>query len=271
MNLAISNIAWLPEQRLDVYALMQKFGYTGLEIAPALFQRVSNAPYTQKQSVSDAAVAELEEFGLSVVSMQALHFGEEGMALFGSSAERHKLFDCTKLALDYAGKLGIRNLVFGSPKLRHVPEGMSPEQVEDISIPFFLELSQEALARGCVIGLEPNAKDYGTNFINTTEQALDLIKKVSCDGLMLNLDMGNLITNRTDTALLKDAIPYISHVHYSLPMLQIIKRENIDVFRRFDDILRAKVEKNVYFSIEMGRCELSFIEDALQLLADMRL
>ena len=34
MNLSISNIAWADENDNCVYSLMQKYGYTGLEIAP---------------------------------------------------------------------------------------------------------------------------------------------------------------------------------------------------------------------------------------------
>ena len=34
MKLAISNIAWSEENDLSVYKLMNKYGYSGLEIAP---------------------------------------------------------------------------------------------------------------------------------------------------------------------------------------------------------------------------------------------
>ncbi len=263
MNLAISNIAWLPEQRFEVYALMQKLGYTGLEIAPALFQRVSDAPYGQQHSVADAAVAELQDYGLKLVSMQALHFGESGMALFETATEREKLLDYTKSAIDFAGRLGIRNLVFGSPKLRNIPEGMSAEMVDEIAIPFFEALAQHAAAQACVLGLEPNAAEYGTNFINTTEQAIELLQKVNHEGLMLNLDMGNLIANATDLSVLKEAAPFISHVHYSLPMLRTIMSTDAPSLQEIAAILRADVNDQVYFSIEMGRSELSQINDSL--------
>ena len=37
MKLAISNIAWETGEDEQVYALMRKYGYSGLEIAPTRF------------------------------------------------------------------------------------------------------------------------------------------------------------------------------------------------------------------------------------------
>ncbi len=265
MNLAISNIAWLPEQRFEVYSLMQDMGYTGLEIAPALFQRVAEFPYSQQNHLADEAKAELADYGLQLVSMQALHFGESGMALFASEAERQKLLDYTKQAIDFAGRLGIRNLVFGSPKLRNIPEGMAEQEVQDIAQPFFLALAQHAQALGCIVGLEPNAAEYGTNFINTTEQAFSLIQQVNHPALRLNLDMGNLIVNETEMAAIIEAAPVISHVHFSLPMLRILSREVAPTLLQYAQALLPIVPQETYFSIEMGKSDIASIEQALSL------
>ncbi len=268
MNLAISNIAWLYEQRHEVYTLMQQYGYTGLEIAPALFQGVSEQPYSQPQHVVDAALAELSDYDLKLVSMQALHFGETGMALFETAAQREKLLSFTKQAIDFAGRLGIPNLVFGSPKLRNIPEGMSPSQVDDIALPFFQELARHAQDCSCVIGLEPNAADYGTNFMNTTEQVLGLLREVNHLGLRLNLDMGNLIANETPLSVLTDAGPWISHTHFSLPMLRTIEAVDVDSLSRFAQHLLPHVSETSYFSIEMGRSDLEKIECSLRALEE---
>ncbi len=265
MNLAISNIAWLPEQRFEVYSLMQSMGYTGLEIAPALFQRVAEFPYSQQNHLADEAKAELADYGLQLASMQALHFGESGMALFASEAERQKLLDYTKQAIDFAGRLGIRNLVFGSPKLRNIPEGMAEQEVQGIALPFFHALAQHAQTLGCIIGLEPNAAEYGTNFINTTEQALSLILQVNHPALRLNLDMGNLIANDTQVAVLTAAAPVISHIHFSLPMLRTLNSEEAPKLSSFAQVLSPLVENEVYFSIEMGKSDLIAIQQALAL------
>ena len=39
MKLAISNIAWNAKDDTTVYAMMRKYGYTGLEIAPTRILR----------------------------------------------------------------------------------------------------------------------------------------------------------------------------------------------------------------------------------------
>ena len=43
MKLSISNIAWTAAEDAQVYAMMRKYGYTGLEIAPTRF--FETAPY----------------------------------------------------------------------------------------------------------------------------------------------------------------------------------------------------------------------------------
>ncbi|MEM6586741.1 MAG: hypothetical protein AAF692_13395 [Pseudomonadota bacterium] len=44
-SLAMSNIAWSPDERLDAYRLMAQAGMTGLEIAPGLFFHEAEDPF----------------------------------------------------------------------------------------------------------------------------------------------------------------------------------------------------------------------------------
>ena len=49
MKLAISNIAWTAEEDEQVYAMMRRYGYTGLEIAPTRFFETN--PYEDLDAV----------------------------------------------------------------------------------------------------------------------------------------------------------------------------------------------------------------------------
>lgn len=269
MNLAISNIAWKSEDRFAVYTLMQKAGFTGLEIAPALFLRASKQPYEQDIKYAQQACAELCDYGIKLVSMQALHFGENDMALFESSTSRQKLLDYTKQAIDFAGTLQIPNLVFGSPKLRVVPEGMSKNERDSIAFPFFRELGEHAESQNCVLSIEPNAKEYGTNFITKTEESIQLLQQLNHAGLGLNLDMGNLIANQTDSIILDDAASFIKHVHLSLPMLLPINEAHAPLLMAHYESLLPKINPNVYFSIEMRPSDLKSIAKAISQFANL--
>lgn len=61
MKLAVSNIAWTPEERRDVYDVMAETGVTGLEIAPGLFFHAAEDPFSPSEDVARAALAEIAE------------------------------------------------------------------------------------------------------------------------------------------------------------------------------------------------------------------
>ena len=45
MKFAVSNIAWLYAERLDAYAMLRDYGFSGLEIAPSLLFAEENDPF----------------------------------------------------------------------------------------------------------------------------------------------------------------------------------------------------------------------------------
>jgi len=82
MKLAMSNIAWSPDERLEAYQILGKAGLAGLEIAPGLFFHAAEDPFEPDADVAHTAMAELTDAGLTLVSMQSLLFGVKGAGLF---------------------------------------------------------------------------------------------------------------------------------------------------------------------------------------------
>ena len=105
-------------------------------------------------------------------------------------------------AIDLAGRLGILNLVFGSPRQRIVPEAMEPSDARNIAIETFRALGDRAVGAGTVIAIEPNPAAYGTNFLNTLEEAAAFVETVAHPGIALILDLGAMHMNArfADTA-----------------------------------------------------------------------
>lgn len=56
-----------------------------------------------------------------MISMQSIWYGRTEK-LFGTEEERNLLLDYTKSAVDFAAAIGCKNLVFGCPKNRCIPE-----------------------------------------------------------------------------------------------------------------------------------------------------
>lgn len=120
-------------------------------------------------------------------------------------------------------KLNINNIVFGSPKIRNTSN-------KELASSLFIKLSN---ITGRYISLEPNAKEYGTNFLCTLEETIDFIKEFKLeDYCRINLDLGTVIINNEHICniLNKDNIHLINHVHISAPFLQSIIKENRNTY-----------------------------------------
>lgn len=219
---AISNIAW-PSHLCDVaYDALREAGISGLEIAPGLFLPDAQDPFDPEASVLDAALDMVDDAGLKLVSMQALTFGVEGIALFGSSAERTGFETALRRAIALAERLSVPAMVFGSPRHRIIPENMNPDQAISIAADTFARLAEPAASAGTRFALEANPKAYGTNFMTDIEEALTVVETVRHRAVGLNLDLGAQIMNGAENdleALLDRAMDHIVHVHVSEPHL----------------------------------------------------
>lgn len=254
MRLAASNIAWATEERQDAYRALSDAGFQGLEIAPGLFLGAAADPIDPPEQVLRAAMAEVHDFGLALVSMQSLLFGVEGAALFGDVDERARFTHGMSRAVTLAGRLGIPNLVFGSPRQRIVPDGMQPQQARELAIETFRALGDQALAAGTVISIEPNPAQYGTNFLNTLQAAAEFVDAVDHAGITLILDLGAMHMNDAYSALpdiLLRMTTLISHVHVSEPHLGPAPDPATDLMPLFEALQSRSYVGAV--SIEMRR------------------
>lgn len=231
MKLAVSNIAWAPEDRDVVYPMLRDAGVTGLEIAPSLFLDGAEAPTNAGADHEAQALAAARAHGLVPCSMQSLLFGVEGPELFGSPEARDRMDRAMVDVCGLAGRLGVPNLVFGSPKNRIIPDGMDAAPVWRKA---FNRMGDAALATGTIVALEPNPEAYGTNFMTSLAETLEVATAVAHPSVRVNLDLGALLlTGEIERIeeILPDALPLVSHVHLSVPHLEPITDEPAAVRR----------------------------------------
>lgn len=242
MKLSISNIAWDTKDNASVFQLMEKYGFSGLEIAPT--KLVLENPYDHIDEAKKYAEALYKDHSLVIPSMQSIWYGRNEK-IFGSEGERESLLEYTKKAIDYASAIGCHNLVFGCPRNRNIND-MSDY---DIAVSFFKEIGNYAYSKHTCIGMEANPPIYNTNFINDTVSAMKLIEDVGSKGFLLNLDIGTMIYNQEKTDILSRNTHLINHVHVSEPHLKLIERRNIHA--ELKELLIAN-NYTGYISIEMG-------------------
>lgn len=245
MHFAISNIAWNSSEDEFVYNLLQEYGIKGLEIAPT--RLINNQPYIELDKAKKISMTLKKEYGLAIPSMQSILFGRNEK-LFGEDAERSVLKVYLFQAIDFAETIQCKNLVFGSPKNR------AYESIEDTrhAIPFFYEVANYAHQKKVVINIEANPTIYGTNYINSTAEAADLVRCIGHPGFGINLDVGAMVQNQEEINTLESVISLINHVHVSEPYLAPISPRKLH--RQLFHLLK---EKNFdgYVSIEMKRDE----------------
>ncbi len=254
--LAMSNIAWSPDERLKAYALMADMKILGLEIAPGLFFHQSKNPFKPSPSEARRALSEMEAEGLSLISMQSLLFGVQGAALFEGADALERLERGMIQTIDLAQRFAIPNLVFGSPNQRRVPKGMFMDRATAHAKDVFRRLGDYAAEAGTVISIESNPPAYGTNFLNTLNEAAAFVVAVDHPNIALILDLGAMHMNGEFCDLLDYLLKVgglLNHVHVSEAQLAPAPA-NLEearlVFRALKSIGYTKA-----VSIEMKRTE----------------
>lgn len=247
MQLAISNIAWCSKNDCLIYSKMKELGFTAVEIAPTRLLD-KQQPYDMENIIlAKEIIKKIKiEYDLAICSMQSILYGVNYRIFYGEE-ERMALLEYLKKAIYYASEIGCRNVVFGCPRNRNI---IDMENQYQIGVEFFKSAAEFADKKNVHLSIEANPKIYKTNYINTTEEAIKLIKAVGNRSFGLNLDFGTIIQNNEDIEEIADYIQYINHVHVSEPFLEYI-RERVK-HKRLIEILKKYTYKHAV-SIEMKK------------------
>lgn len=189
---------------------------------------------------------------LKIVSFQALLAGTQNLYLF--SETQNELLKHVKKCLYCASVLGVKQMVFGMPKNRIIPQEMSREEAQRQALAFFQNVGKIAEKFEVIIGLEANAPQYGGNFLTKTEETIEFLQTLNHPFVKLNLDTSTLILNQESLKIVKNIpIALLSHVHLSAPFLGSLRDfliKDLYFFKELFQILEEKKYQN-YYSIEM--------------------
>lgn len=259
MKISISNIAWDKKDDEQVYQILQKNNIYGVDVAPA---RVFEQPFEVSNEQGKEFINKLNSYGLNPVGMQSLLFGTSGLALFENAVSRRHTVEHLKRMMDYAQKIGITRLVFGSPKNRLIGN-RSPKEVEQLCYDVFNELGDYANRHNLYFCIEPNPIAYGADFITTTKEGIELVKKINNPGFRLHMDLGTMIMNdESIEEVIEEGLEVTEHIHLSHPNLeQVIGLE--DTHRRFFEVLKKNDYKKT-LAIEMKKTDVRNIKETIE-------
>lgn len=219
MRLAVSSIAWSNEEEAAVAEKLAELGVGCVEIAPT---KLWEDPVSTDEVTARKYVEWWKSRGIDIVAFQSMLFARPDLKLFEDKQLRQEMADYLAGFLRLAGVMGVKRLVFGSPKNRQRGT-MSVQQADDIAAEFFGRMGDEAQRCGVVLCLEPNASQYNCDYITTSEQGAALVERVGNPGFGLHLDAACMALEGEE---LGESIRMfgarMQHFHASSPMLELV-------------------------------------------------
>lgn len=236
MKLAISNIAWQDTDENEIFDIMRRLDIKGLEIAPTrLFTDPTKASHEKVQGVK----AKLQKGGFEVVAAQSLIYGHPELKLFTSAEVRLATLAYLEKIINLCAQLGAGALVFGSPKNRQ-RAGMPHKQALDLAIEFFNQAGEIAQSKGTTLCIEANPPEYQCDFIQTTHEALELVKAVNHPGFRLHLDTSSMRLNGEDPEkVIAESFEWVRHIHFSEPYLGLVGADENPLQRQLAGKLKS--------------------------------
>jgi|694.fasta_scaffold06845_17 D-psicose/D-tagatose/L-ribulose 3-epimerase len=215
MRKSISNLAW---NSLDIQFLSPYFhaaNIEGLEIAPTALW--DSAPHVSEKGINQYSKV-LSNLGFRVSAIQSLFYGRPELQIFNTEKRDACIKHLVKM-FELGIQLGTNRAVFGSPKNR-IKRNLNKIQADKIFISFLEEIKPYLEKLDFILTLEPNAPDYGADYLTSYDEVVEIVDKLSSSRIQPQIDTGCIeMVGGDSVEAIKYRIP--NHVHISLPNLEI--------------------------------------------------
>ena len=163
---------WPIEKVFDYAA---QLGYDGVEIAPyTLADSVTEISPSKRKAIRRAA----EQSGVEIVGLHWLLVKPEGLSInHPDEIIRIRTQEYIEALIHFCADIGGKVLVHGSPHQRTIKEGWDLIESWDRAKETFEVCLKTAQKRNVMYCIEPLAQE-STNFINTVEEAIRLVKEI---------------------------------------------------------------------------------------------
>ena len=132
----------------------------------------------------------LKKNSLKISSIQSIFFGKEQLNIFDRSQHKAILSHIKKI-LRFSKYLGAKNIIFESQKNKKKNLKKKLQQ-NLVGVEILKKIINECKKKKIVFCIEPNARYYNCNYINSILQAIKLVKKINYKNFLINADTGNI-------------------------------------------------------------------------------
>jgi sugar phosphate isomerase/epimerase len=211
MKLAICNEIFRGWSIEDTFDYVARAGYDAVEIAPfTLHADVTQIAPAERQRIREAAHSR----NLAISAIHWVLVQTEGLYLtHPDAAVRRRTSAYFDALVDFCGDLGGTRIVLGSPKQRDLREGVSREQGHAWVVEVLRDPVRRAEDAGVVICFEPLAPSE-TNFVNTAEEAIQLIQRMDSSALKIILDVKAMSAEtKPIPQIIRESWPHFAYFH----------------------------------------------------------
>jgi sugar phosphate isomerase/epimerase len=218
MKFALCNEMFENTPMAQVASVAARLGYHGIEIAPfTLGPSAAEIPAAKRKETLQA----IEDHGLETVGLHWLFAGPKGLHMTTpeQTTWQHTR-DYLAALLDLCSDLGGKVLVLGSPKQRSILENQTKQGGWKRAVDLLGSVVERAGELGLTICIEP-LSPVETNFINTVEEGMKLVREVNHPSLKIHLDVKAMCSEgKPVPAIIRSVkVSDIGHVHVNDPNL----------------------------------------------------
>lgn len=211
MKIGICNEIFKEWKIGDVISYIRDIGYEGLEIAPFT---ISENIFLISNEKIDEIKKSAEKNNIEIIGLHWLLLKPEGLSVSSADKETRLLtlkYLCklVEFTFNIDGKI----MVFGSPRQRRISENQTYEEVKNYFKEILLKVLEECEKKKIYFCIEPLAKSE-TNFINTTEEAIEIIEEINHPFLKLHLDVKAMCDEgKPIPEIIEKGAKYLKHFH----------------------------------------------------------
>ena len=196
-------------------------------------------PLAQMMDLDDKEFSSLKErVDSSGLKCEACNnFFPGSIRVTGHAVDYDRIEEYLDRALGRAAQLGVKVIVFGSPKSKNVPEGYPMDKAWSQLVELLKIIDPLVRTKGITVAIEPICK-LESNIINTAGEGLRLVRAVDRENIKLLVDYYHLVTEKEDPKIILSAGSYIKHVHCANPVGRGYPVEAEDGYVRFVSLLK---------------------------------
>ncbi len=198
------------------------------------------AHHRRQRGRTPATAGLAESVGLQIIGLHWLLAKTQGLQLTSPESSIRQatatyLVELARCCRDLGGTL----MVFGSPAQRRLPPGATWEQAVELAVDTFRRPGPVIADAGVTLCLEPLSPPEA-DFINTAEEANEILDRLDSPNFMLHLDVKAMATEKSPAPeLLRRHAARLGHFHANDPNLRgpgFGKTDFVPIFQALKDV-----------------------------------